>query len=426
MEIILVFLLFIIASVVIRLIFSGASAGAKAAYNVVTGRDTFSDSFKTEFIGMGNFEIQVVQTVKVADGFEFGIFEIQARGIIPVPSSYTECSIYIQLFDNSSDSSYPVVSILDQYCENDSRVFQHIVNLGPVPSNSGYRNWVTISNVIIDSLSFPYSGIRNLTFQACVVPSANPPIFNLGQRSNESGHLFAVAKSTAQFNSQNIGYMEEIQFRKEVQEITIGLAFYIAFSDNRIASEEASTIKEWIVQIIENYSSDTKEYHKERLNNAIRSTYDEAIKGEIQLQSLVDRMNQIASPAEKYEAIELCLDVIKADNKLESSEIEQVNFLAAMLNIEPERFRALQDRRITDVDQIDITTESAAQILGITDDMTKEEIKTHLASEYRKWNSRVNSSDEKVREKAKEMLFVIGQVRNMHLNDFSQKENEYK
>jgi hypothetical protein len=38
-------------------------------------------------------------------------------------------------------------------------------------------------------------------------------------------------------------------------------------------------------------------------------------------------------------------------------------------------------------------------------------VKRHLAAEYRKWNSRVSHSDEKIRARAKEMLLVIGEAR---------------
>ena len=51
-------------------------------------------------------------------------------------------------------------------------------------------------------------------------------------------------------------------------------------------------------------------------------------------------------------------------------------------------------------------------MIGITADMTPDDIRTHLSSEYRKWNSRVAHGDEKIRARAEQMLLLIGEARS--------------
>ena len=54
-------------------------------------------------------------------------------------------------------------------------------------------------------------------------------------------------------------------------------------------------------------------------------------------------------------------------------------------------------------------------ILGIQAGMSEPDIKKLLNEEYRKWNSRVNHKDKKVREQSSEMLTLIADARRRHV-----------
>lgn len=417
MEFILGLIIVVVIFLIANLVFRGITSGAKATYDAATGKDSFKGSFKTGFVGMGDFEIRIIRATRSSEGFEFEVFEIQAKGIIPVPNDNTDCSIFIHIFDTTNGNSLPVVSTLDDFQESDSRSYQALIHLGPVRVDSGYPNWVPIGAAIIDCLMLPYSGERELMFQACVVPTNNPPLFQQGFREGERGQIFAVGKSKTKLDFKYRGYLDEVQNRQEIEDLSIQLAFYIASLDGSLVAEEGQVIQEWTKGIIEGFAEGSQEHHKQRLNNVIRKAFENAKNGSLEPVSIIARINEIATVQEKYEAIELCLDVMKADHKADQAEILALDDIAKKMSVNPERFRALQDRRLAEVETIELTDDSLAQILGITQGMDKDTIRKHLASEYRKWNSRVSSSDEKVKDRAQEMILLIGAARKRYLSE---------
>ena len=118
----------------------------------------------------------------------------------------------------------------------------------------------------------------------------------------------------------------------------------------------------------------------------------------------------------KYELIELCMDVMKADGVADPSEMRELKRVANMIGLEEGRYSALLDKRLADVETIDVSnTESLASILGITSSMSKEEIRKHLTKEYRKWKSRVSHDDEEIRNRATKMIEHIAEARKQYL-----------
>jgi len=377
--------------------------------------------------GMGDFKIRAIPSSKKVSDYTFEFLEVQVRGLIPVPQSQVDCSIYTHIFDITDQSHRPIMSALEGYSEPNSKTYQYITELGPVPFESGYKSWVTVSRIILDYIVLPYSGNRNILIQVCVVPTNNPPKSNLGFREGNTDQIYAISKTTTNYQTEEIGYLESANNRREVEEIIIELGFHIAASDGQLSPEEGTVIKEWASDILASSNLDNNENEKQRLNKAITTSFERANNGQIDSDNLVNRLNDIATVQEKYEAIELCLDVMKADSIADENELNQIDIIAKKMEIDPDRFRALQDRRLAEVKHIDTTQRSIEQILGITPKMSKEDIRKHLAREYTKWNSRVLSEDENVRTRAKEMLIHIANARKRYFpaeNNLSVKDSD--
>jgi hypothetical protein len=92
-------------------------------------------------------------------------------------------------------------------------------------------------------------------------------------------------------------------------------------------------------------------------------------------------------------------------------EMKILDRIARMLQVDPKTYRSLREQRIAKLSDVGEVAGNLNTMLGITPDMSPEEVKRHLMAEYRKWNSRVSHSDEKIRARAKEMLLVIGEAR---------------
>ena len=56
-------------------------------------------------------------------------------------------------------------------------------------------------------------------------------------------------------------------------------------------------------------------------------------------------------------------------------------------------------------------TQDAEMVLGVTDEMSREQARQQLNREYAKWSSRVISSDPSIRKQADQMLTLIADAR---------------
>jgi len=60
-------------------------------------------------------------------------------------------------------------------------------------------------------------------------------------------------------------------------------------------------------------------------------------------------------------------------------------------------------------------TQDAEMVLGVTDEMSREEMRRQLNHEYAKWSSRVISSDPSIQKQADEMLTLIANARTQYV-----------
>jgi tellurite resistance protein len=380
-------------------------------------RKDLNNAIVAEKAAIGDFRIRAVRKTITNEGYEFEVYEIQVRGAIPVEEDGSECSIMINMYDETGDGAQPVLCVLDDFQEKHSRVYQLEANLGPVPKNVHYKDWVKIGVAIIDTLIPPRKGIRQISFQACLIPVNNPPLFKNGFVQSNKERIWAVASSKKySFEFDDFGYLDAVTNRKKTEKLTIELAFYVAAADGVVAKEEGGVIKAWASRLIADASPDNKDSVKNEINASIKQSYEKAVSKTVNHVEVIFEMSQVATKQEKYEAIELCLDVMSADGHADPAELKTLDEISKMLEIDPGKFRALQDRRLANVESIGVTGDNIETLVGITNDMSPDDIRKHLSREYRKWNSRVTSGDEKVKGKAQEMLLLIGDARAKYVS----------
>ena len=128
MDLILVFILGIVAAIIFYVILSGlarriSGAAAKAA----TGQGTFSENLRLAFRGMGPLEARIVDTT--LGDFKAPIKEIEVKGLFPV-NTIRHVAFVTSIFDETSDELEPVLSAIELYQEPDSIVYQHSIQVG--------------------------------------------------------------------------------------------------------------------------------------------------------------------------------------------------------------------------------------------------------------------------------------------------------
>ena len=120
----------------------------------------------------------------------------------------------------------------------------------------------------------------------------------------------------------------------------------------------------------------------------------------------------MASVGVRYDIMVLFLRVIKAGNIASAAQLALLNKLVNWLELDHEKFRSMRERILPvymhEVEDVD-------DILGISSDMSKEQIHQHLNHEYRKWNAITVSCNSEIQAQASHMLDLIGEARSQYI-----------
>jgi len=384
---------------------------AKAAVKSAVGKGSFSENMDLEFKGMGAFEIRTVE--KTVEGIK-GII-IQGRGIIPVTYK-THIGFVTSVIDNTGGKSSPVLSMVDGFKEDGSTAYQQFVDAGTVGADQGYAQWVQIGLVFPGMLYPPEGGTRNLLLISRIINMDDPPNIYLGYCDRGENGVLQTLSAESEFYYDGKGYLESVAHRDEARGLAIKLAMSVAMADGSLDDEEGNVIKEWIVKTIAPFSEDKQETLKKLYNDALREAYSDAKTGDLSLSETTERLEELAEMPQKYEAIELCFEVMAADGVVDQNEITTIKNIAEALDLDFDEIEKLRDKHLVN---LDISTDKQADIetiLHIDSSWSPEQIKKHLRGEYAKWNNRLNTLEEgQERENAQKMLDLIAEGRKKYV-----------
>jgi tellurite resistance protein len=197
-----------------------------------------------------------------------------------------------------------------------------------------------------------------------------------------------------------------------MDELTVGAAIAIGFSDGNLADTEGTVIQRWMTRRLEVLGGETREKHKQRLNTVLRESFELARAGRLDLGEIVGHMSGVADLAGKMDAIELCLDVMSADGHADKNELERINKIAQRLDVDLERFKDLKDKRLSGLSASLQSATDYHALLNIDPSWDKAKVKAHLNKLYAQWNSRAESlEDSEKRFQAERMLETIANAR---------------
>jgi len=331
------------------------------------------------------------------------LFQIAVQGPILAPSDDYPAFYEVQILDvtEGAEEPKPVVCTIEQFQAADTVIFEYESDDFPIPyTHSVLSQWVTVVSVPVNSLVFARKGRRALQFVVTVL-------------SAESEQALAVARTTVTHDNERHGYEEITENRKRADELAVKLAISISAADGRLDKVEGTVVTEWARKRVNTARESDRAEVKARLNRAAKETVS-AVRsgGVVAIERICEELNDITDLGDRYDILELCMRVAGADQAAAEEELAELDSLAEFLELDCDRFRAMMNKMLP----IGIHTDKnarrdARRVLGITDDMTLEEIKAHLLKEFQTWNSRVVHSDPKVRERAARMLELIAAER---------------
>ena len=319
------------------------------------------------------------------------------------------------MFDKTSGTLEPVISAIEGFQEPDNVVYQHSVEVGPLSPGQGLPYWVRLGVILPGILQPPLGGERRLIAVLRMVDMDNLPAITHGFAQQDQSGLLWTNALEFDYVFDEKGYQETVENRDESMALALKVAMAVAMADGSLNELEGQVLKTWVIRAIEPFNEQKRESLKGLYNDAMRDAYHAARDGSLSLSRLTERLSEIGEKKTKYEAIELCFDVMAADRVADPEEMKTIRRVAESLDLDLGEIERMRDQKIVDLDPTVSTQASVEDLLGIETDWTRERIKKHLRIEFQKWNNRLNTLAEGTeRDNAQRMLDLIAEARRKH------------
>jgi len=330
----------------------------------------------------------------------FDAFRVDICGHIPRPDDIDRAmaKIWIEDVTDTSLPPRPVHSRIEQWQSKDSPDFCWTKDMGKLPAEkSVLSDWTAMAKLHFSWLRLPRRGRRNLRFNFAVL-------------GTESQDEIAYADCTFIYENPEPGYMDLQEIDQRVATLAVALAFAVSAVDKKLYAGAIETIRNWALGHIRCSGQD--QAVKEELENAFHRTIDFFCRGNnLETERICCELVDISSPGDRYEIMNLCLDVAQTDGVASINEVNLLKDLAQGLGLDMEKFRAMMDKKLPARMH---SGQNVELMLGINSDMTAEQILSHLNKEYRKWNARVTNPNPQIQSQADDMLELITQTRSKY------------
>ena len=383
-----------------------------SATKAIAGEGSFKENMDLSLNGMGALEAKLKTMNLNDDGTGPVIKEISGKGLLPI-KAVTNLSFITSVFDATSGEYEAVISSLDSFQEADSPVYQHEVKIGKIDSDQGFISWVRLGVIIPDILQPPYGGERKMVGIIRMIDMDNPPEIRHGFHTDEETIWTKSFEFTHTFEEK--GYKEETEHREESMAVAVKIGVALAFSDGAFSDSEGEVLKGWISKAIEPFSEEKQADLKKLYNTALKEAYADGEQGKLVLSELTARLHDIGEKSTKYDALELCFEIMVADGIADKKELEMIRGISDALDLDMDEVEKMRDQKIIALGSGISEHASIETILGIEKHWSNDEVKKYLREEFKKWNNRLNQlTDKAERDNAQLMLERISEARKKY------------
>jgi hypothetical protein len=391
----------------------GLGAATKAAARTVTGKGSFSDNFDVEWNGMGPLAARATPTRINLGGRDFDALEVSIRGLINA-NRVSQLRIVTSIFDFTQGEYAPVTCAIDDFQERRSRVFQNVIEAGDIKPNQGFPGWVKVATIFPESLTAAYSGKRKLKILVRAAPPEAVDKIEHGLHEKDA-EIFSSASCDLEIELKEKGYSESAQERQKAKGLSVKIAVSVGMPKGVLSEEKARVIQKWIKQEVDAVAEGSRESLKKLLNDSLRDAYAGAQKGGLAIDHLIRQLKELGLKAQNMELLQLCIDIIGAEARIDADGMRQARSLATSLGIDYEEFQAMSDKKLLELGTIATTDNSIETLLGIDPSWDANRIKGHLRAEFIKWNGRIQTlADGGEKDQAQRMLDAIAAARTKY------------
>jgi hypothetical protein len=334
---------------------------------------------------------------------------IDICGTIDAPEADYEVSLQVSLSD-VTEGAAPPVPILSRPKNGPlqaSSLFVYQSAMGKLcHRKTVLEDWTVVAQLSPQWFVLPRRGSRRL--QGCVAII-----------SQDTGERLTHTNCTTIFENTDIGYLDIEDNIQRAKTLAVGLAFSVAAADNELPDSEVIVIEGWVRT---NFGAgQASASARSELDRAMQKTVAFFRKGgRLNMEEICREIVEIAPMIGRIEIMDLCLRVAGAKGQVNAAEMLLLKQLAACLVIDRTRLRTMVEK-ILPVHMH--TSQDSEMILGVTEEMSREEARHQLNREYAKWSSRVISSDPGIRKQADQMLNVIANARTQFVGFKPTRQN---
>ena len=369
---------------------------------------------------MGEFEVRLIEKNFDDENGEGGKgVVVEGRGLAPIDSS-AEIAFVLSLFDvTEGKDPQPVLSLLDTFQESESAAYQFVQQAGHAEPGHGYEDWTPLGYVFFDLLIPPKRGQRTLEVFVRVVDASSfpssPPI-HLGVVLCAEGLVFNSYRLGTWFHFSELGWLEEAEGKEESRGLAVRLGIAVAMADDSFDPTEGKVIQQWVHRILSHEKGEDRERIKNLCNTAMREAYKEAQGGTLYTNELTQRLKEIAPVAQKYEAVELCYEVMAADGVADEAELNILRRIADGLDLDYEEIEKIRDRAMLGLGPMKGSGKAGLEgKFGIDPSWPQDRIRKQIRTEFTKWNGRLSSLPQgQERDNAQQMLEDLAELRKKY------------
>ncbi len=322
-------------------------------------------------------------------------------GTIRAPLDGYEVRLRIALDDvtESASEPLPILNRPKYGPLNGSSHFVHESDMGRLCQRmTVLEDWTTVAQIEPNWFVLPRTGARKLHYSASIV-------------SKDTGDLLGCAGCVADYENVEVGYLDIEENIQRARTLAVGVAFSVGAASGQLSDPEVDVVCAWAKTSFG--SAEAAEDARLELERALQKTAAFFRRGgRLDLQQVCSEITEIAPMGGRLEFMNLCLRVAAAKGQVTLAELKMLKDVSEWLGIDRNRLRVMVEK-ILPVEMHQ--SHDAEMVLGVTDEMSKEEARQQLNREYAKWSSRVISMDPAIRRQADQMIQLIANARTEYV-----------
>ncbi|MBN2129484.1 MAG: hypothetical protein JW741_08305, partial [Sedimentisphaerales bacterium] len=293
---------------------------------------------------------------------------IEICGTIQAPEDNVEVDLEVTLGDvtDKAASALPALNRPKQGPVDGSSHFSYSTAMGRLcHQTTVLEDWTAVARVSPDWFVLPRQGSRRLQYHVAV-------------KSRQSRDCLASVRCTGTFENVEPGYLDIEDNMQRVKTLAVGLAFSVGAAHSELREAEVEVIHAWVRTNFGSANASSKA--RTELQRALQKTAAFFRKGgRLNVEDICREILSIAPLAGRLEMLDLCLRVVGAKGQVTTAELTLLKDLAEWLEIGMARLRGMVEKVLpVHMHQ----TQDAEMVLGVTDEMSREEMRRQLNHEY--------------------------------------------